>query len=139
VLQVVYGTSTTETTVASSTFTDTNLSASITPTSSTSTILVFVNQATKVSGNNSDIGANLRILRGSTEIYAPGLFAYLYVASTTGKEIRLNYPLVYRDSPATTSSITYKTQGRVIDPSNSGSSTYQLSATSSLLLMEIGA
>lgn len=139
VLQVVYGTSTTETTVASSTFTDTNLSASITPTSSSSTILIFVNQAVKVSGNNSDIGANLRILKGSTEIYSPGLMAYIYVASTTGKEIRVNYPLVYRDSPATTSSITYKTQGRVIDPSNSGSSSYQLSATSSLLLMEIGA
>ena len=44
VLQVVYATNASSKSVTSTTYTDTNLTASITPTSATSTILVFVNQ-----------------------------------------------------------------------------------------------
>ena len=140
VLQVVYGTSSTSTTVASTTYTDCGLSASITPTSASSTILIFVTQASAVSGNGSDLGVSIRLLRDSTAIHTPLLNQYMYVGARTGNELRIPNTMVYRDSPATTSSVTYKTQARLTDTVNSMSSTFQKdNAISSLTFLEIGA
>ena len=144
-MQVVYGTTTTETVVSSTTFTDTTLSATITPTSNTSTILIFVNQATYSSDNNADAGGTIRILRSTTSIFEPDPNGQNtnYINATGASETNLGIiiPLIYSDSPATTSSTTYKTQGRRYGAS--GSITFQNSGvsarTSTMLLMEIGA
>jgi hypothetical protein len=146
-LQVVYATTSTATTVATTTYTDTTLSATITPTSATSTILIFVNQGSYASDTNGDCGGKIQLLRGSTVVYEPDLSSglnsnYLGITPSSGSitetYLGLTMNLVYRDSPATTSSTTYKTQGRRYGAS--GNIVFQQSSSySSMLLMEIGA
>jgi hypothetical protein len=142
VLQVVYATTTTSTTVATTTYTDTTLQATITPTSASSTILIFVNQGSYSGDSNADSGGTIKILRGATDIFEPSTAGITtnYVAAGTVAEtnLGLTIPLVYRDSPATTSATTYKTQGRRYGAS--GNIIFQQSSgISSILLMEIGA
>jgi hypothetical protein len=49
-------------------------------------------------------------------------------------------PVMYLDSPSTTSATTYKIQGRVEITSSSGTSTWQHASTpSTITLLEIGA
>jgi hypothetical protein len=144
VLQVIQATSTTDTTVASTSFTDTTLSATITPTLASSKILILINQFYYFQRNNNEAGHSLKILRDSTDIYTtdgdPGSAGGFYGVGTTTLGVRGITALSYLDSPATTSSRTYKTQGKANDTSNSGLVRYQLSsATSVITLLEIGA
>ena len=109
VLQVINATYATQTTNSTGTYADTGLSASITPTSSSSKILVLVNQCGVAKGPGSaDQGVNFRLLRGASSILVFQQVAtynnsssYNYVGSVS---------TCYLDSPATTSSTTYKTQ-----------------------------
>jgi hypothetical protein len=109
VLQVVSATSTTTTTNSTSTFADTGLTATITPTSATSQILVLVtHNGCAKTGSNVDNSIGMRIMRGATSI------AVLTLADVyTGTNIALNAGAIagnFLDSPATTSATTYKTQ-----------------------------
>jgi hypothetical protein len=108
VLQVVQGTFATETSSSTSTFADTGLSASITPTSSTSKILVLMNHSVNYkSAASVDNSLSLRILRGGTNIVT--CVEYLgYTNTATLGFFSASY--AYLDSPATTSATTYKTQ-----------------------------
>jgi hypothetical protein len=142
ILQVVSGTYSTATTVASTTFTDTGLSLAITPTSATSKILVMVVQHYAYSRSAANQGVSLRVLRDSTAIFTPGAILADYSSATgaTAVEAYRLTPLTYVDSPATTSAITYKTQGKVDSTASSGTSTYQPgSGVSTITLFEIGA
>jgi hypothetical protein len=147
VLQVVSATTTTTTTVASTTWTDSGLSASITPSSTNSKVLVLVSQPTDigVSSADADIGGGTRLLRGSTAIFGDNSASGPYSAYlNTSSSVLLAYyyygTLTYLDSPSTTSSTTYKTQ---IAVNNTGSGeTIRAQAanrTASIILMEIGA
>ena len=139
VLQVVQASTTTQTTVASTNYTDTNLTATITPTSATSTILVMVSQRFYQTRQSTSSNTSLQIVRGATSVFnadqssnvgsgAPDVFLGGYTT------------LIYRDSPATTSATTYKTQGKVSNTANSGQILYQEnSAPSTITLLEIGA
>jgi hypothetical protein len=116
VLQVV---NTIYTTVVSSntsnTFIDSGLTLSITPSSSTSKILVTVNQATTAgNGGNSENQTVVTLLRGSTNLFSTlsastDDFFRIYTASSNST-ISTYVAFNYLDSPATTSSTTYKTQ-----------------------------
>jgi hypothetical protein len=149
VLQVVYATYATSKTVASTTFTDTDLSATITPTSATSTILIFVNQQGLSQRSGTQNGFGLRLLRGASAIYTPdnGVKygqSFLAVGLTSGSMNNMNLATMasfaYQDSPATTSSTTYKVQGATQTTADSGATTFQESASASnMVLMEIGA
>lgn len=145
VLQVVQGTTTTSTTIASTTFADTNLSATITPSSTSSKILIFINQQTYQSRLNVSTAMGLKILRGSTDVYvlAPNKYETfsLAVSPSINNLAGRNYVTgIYLDSPSSTSALTYKTQGVVPDTSSSGAVTFQEnSSTSTITLMEIGA
>ena len=140
VLQVVQATSTSTVTVSTNTYTDTGLSASITPTSATSKILVFVNQEIYTDRTGNYAGGGLKLIRGSTDIFTPitdGTGPYdLYTQFSTGgnASIAVRFPINYLDSPATTSSTTYKTQGR---PYNAG--IFYVQGTQLMILMEIAA
>ena len=142
VLQVVSATYATATTIATGTLTDTGLSLSITPTSATSKILIMVAQQVSHSRNGSESGVALRLMRDATVTYdiSTGGFRGFYIGSTSisqgGLQGVINFN--YLDNPATTSSITYKTQGRVYDASSSGTSSWN-NVTSVITLMEIGA
>lgn len=97
----------------SGTFVDvTGLSVSITPTSSSSKVLVAV---TIYAGNS---GANLNsfnLVRGSTNIAQPAADTYSASVNTSfqGSTDDQTATLVFLDSPATTSATTYKIQMKV--------------------------
>jgi len=147
VLQVIQASTSTATTIASTTYTDTTLSATITPTSATSKILVQVVQISLTKRNTNDTaGLGIRILRDSTSIFEPAPSKYessylgLNAGAATSMEMIVSVPLIYLDSPASTSALTYKTQGAVFTTNNSGSSTFQTNASiSTITLLEIGA
>ena len=134
VLQVVSATYSTFTTSTSATYADTGLTASITPTSSSSKILVIVNQNGVGKTGNQQV--SIRLFRGSTNIVQMGEDDGNTGTTTT------NYfgsvSTSYLDSPATTSSTTYKTQFRT--PSGGSAAYVQLgSAVSTITLLEIAA
>ena len=147
VLQVVQGTSTTETTVASTTFTDTTLSASITPSANTSKVLVMVTQNFQSYADAISSGGSVRLLRGATSVYSidnNGYNTYYITAGTLSSplssSIIIAISFMYLDSPATTSSTTYKTQTRTYSTANGRYSKAQVeSVQSNIILMEIGA
>jgi len=152
VLQVVQVVKTDAFSTTSTSFVDvTGMSASITPTSSSSKILVLFDIAIGAANGSSTIG---KILRNSTDIY---------IGDTAGSRPRVAFqldggggiqytvlrtPIFYLDSPATTSSTTYKLQiyntagsagtvNRVEQDRNTSS--YNVRTASSITLMEIAA
>jgi hypothetical protein len=136
VLQVVQGTSTTATTISGGP-TDTTLTATITPTSATSKILVIVNQFVYLYGGGGDSGFLLFILKNGSVVYN-NTGNSLYIAASSGSpDLIINYPITYLDSPATTSALTYKTQATA---TAGGTPTFQqYSNQSTITLMEISA
>jgi hypothetical protein len=142
VLQVVSVQTTTKVTIASTSLTDTGITASITPTSSTSKILVIIaaNAYGSASVDNTQVGAAL--LRGATTLQSwdTGKNFLVIVAGGTLGYIAANNSVVYLDSPATTSSITYKLQANTQSTANSRQVVFQEgSAPGTITLMEIGA
>lgn len=138
VLQVVNSTySTTASNTSGTNFADTNLSASITPSSTSSKVLIFVSQA-GVAKYNGNIGVQLRLLRGSTSLITfETIAAYDNTSGANDNNIG-TCSTTYLDSPATTSSITYKTQ--FARSAATGEALVQYSgATSTITLLEIGA
>lgn len=134
VLQVVNAQSTTPTAVNNSTtFSSLSLSASITPTSATSKILVLLS-VTGLSSNSAIAG--VKIQRNGSDIRTYGFVAHFN--STTG--MSHTNGMNYLDSPASTSALTYSVLGN----SNQGLTTFQYSdgagtQVSSITLMEIAA
>jgi hypothetical protein len=132
VLQVVNGTYGTETNNNTSTWIDTGLTASITPTKSSSKILVLINHAGS-GKDNSNTRLGLRLLRGATVLVQFEENA-AYSADAGGNFIG-GCSNCYYDSPATTSLTTYKTQQNSY--SNTSGSRTQQGGVSSITLMEI--
>jgi hypothetical protein len=136
VLQVVAAYTTTLVSNSTSTYADTTLTATITPSAATSKILVLVSQngVNKTAGNAIN-GVNLRLLRTSTTL---STFAvYQQYTATTLAQIGSS-SIAHLDSPSTTSATTYKTQ--FMNPNNTAAANVQLEGDqSSIILIEIGA
>ena len=116
VLQVVSAASTGGLDTTSQSFADLpGMTASITPTSATSKILItYVNHLYVTQMPNTDWqAACTNLLRDSTLIREEGTSGYPTGHSSDSTQDRyMDYQtIVYYDSPATTSSITYKLQG----------------------------
>ena len=144
VLQVVQAVISTQTVVASATMTNTNLTATITPSSATSKILVLISQSYAVERSTNTQGHRLELYRDATSVFLSGASTSasggIQLGATTSVVLYGLASFNYLDSPATTSAITYKTQGRVDTTANSGQVTYQIdSAKSTITLIEIGA
>jgi len=137
-LQVVAGSYSTATTISSTSYTDSGLSLSITPTSATSKILVLVAQQLRVTGGaDNDTAGGFQLVRGSTNIVTVGPSGYEAFASASTTQTRFVFNYSYLDSPATTSATTYKTQYRKF-----GTATVYAqdnAAPSQITLLEIGA
>ena len=137
VLQVVQGTTTSDTTVSSTTYTDTTLTASITPSSTSSKILVVVSQSTYASRASGSARIEFKLLKDSTSLQTFN-YASSVVTGASNTEMGNIIALSYLDSPATTSSVTYKTQGRVSTTNNGQEARFQVSSSpSTITLMEI--
>lgn len=107
VLQVVYATYATSTSTSATSFSDTGLTATITPTLNTSTIMIFVNHASNFTDNQSSSQQmNLRILRDSTNLYDVNFMYH----SPYQFNSNAGMTIIRKDSPATTSAVVYKTQ-----------------------------
>ena len=109
VLQVVNAHTGTQVTSNSATYADTTLTASITPSATSSKILVLVQQSFGKSG--ADTYGNIRVYRDSTEIggtIPARSIGYNQLSGANYIGIGLAYS--YQDSPSSTSSLTYKTQ-----------------------------
>jgi len=100
VIQVVQDTSTAFDTTTSATYVNTSLSGTITPTSSTSKILVMFSASAGVTGANACLN---RMLRGATPIWEAGV-------SYTGGIIFNASSFQILDTPATTTATTYTVQ-----------------------------
>lgn len=136
VLQVVNATYSTSTSTTSNTYIDSGLTATITPTSATSKILVFVNCAgVQKQAVDAGTGVNLRLLRNSTT-----LVTFAILAAYTGDVIANNVAsssTTYLDNPATTSATTYKVQ--IASGATGNAYINAQSDTSTITLMEIAA
>ena len=108
VLQVVQGATVTQVLNSTTTRADTGLTATITPQSATSKVLVLVNQVgcIKDSGNTQN-AIDLYLMRGATDIQR---VAQIGLYTGTDLQNRGSFSNAFLDSPATTSATTYKTQ-----------------------------
>ena len=106
VLQVVSATYGSQVSSSSSTFADTGLTASITPLFSTSKVLAIV-ALMGVGKETNNTAAQTNLVRGSTTLLTSTLTAFTgSTAANRGQSVSY----CYLDSPATTSSTTYKVQ-----------------------------
>lgn len=141
-LQMVSATYSTATTIATTTYTDTGLTATITPTLNTSKILVLITTNVYATRSANQMGVSVKILRDATSIFvsAVGEQADFDAGSLTAVEKFRTLSFSYVDSPATTSATTYKLQGAAQTTTNSGSTTWQKnSQVVTMTLLEIGA
>ena len=106
VLQVVHGTFSTQTSMSGATPTATGLTATITPTSSTSKI--FVQVCLPSNNNNSGANAFYSLYKNASLLQA---LAFFQITATAGNLFCLPYTAFYYDSPATTSATTYAIYG----------------------------
>ena len=132
VLQVVAGTHATEVSSSDSSYVTTNIDASITPSATSSKVLIIVNTSGRTT--NGGANGNYTVKRGSTDLDSTGN-GFARVRDGDGG-IFVNAPIVHLDSPNTTSSTTYtmfmKASGGTVFASVSDS-------PSEIILMEIGA
>jgi hypothetical protein len=148
VIQTVSTAKTDVFTTSSTSFVDvTGMSVSITPISTTSKIMVFCDVAV---GPASNAFAMFQLVRNSTEIYK-GTEAKTYVASHIvypaadgggDSNALLSTAMVFMDSPATTSAVTYKLQAKATSNTlgvNRRISSDDASLASSITVMEIKA
>jgi len=135
VLQVIQGTYATQVNSSSTSYADTGLTASITPSASTSKVLVIVSHAqVNKSAGNAGSAVSIKLLRGATDIYSA--FAAGYTNTTLSQNH--NVAFSYLDSPSSTSALTYKTQfANIAAVAEIGVQTNN--TTSTIILMEIGA
>ena len=145
VLQAVTATSTSATFAYNTTFIDSGLSASITPSATSSKILVFVTQHFIVRRSSSAFGGSITLYRGSTKLTndingSDPYKIHMNITGATYVEQQNDFNTTYLDSPNTTSATTYKTMigaaygnnSALMGVSNDGTASY-------ITLLEIGA
>ena len=138
-MQVVQSVTTSAVAITATSLTDTNISATITPTLATSKILVLIDAYVLISrAGNANIFTGAALKRGATTIYDRSNEAGVGGMIVSGVELSQNFCFNYLDSPATTSATTYKLQFEMEQAG--GTATFQRSSNpSSITLMEIGA
>ena len=119
ILQVVQVVHTATTSTTGITYTDTGLSASITPSSSSNKVLILVSQGYYITRSTDQARGGFRLLRGSTVLeqgpngssgQEPNGLGFSSANGPSVIQVTGRYNLHYYDSPSTTSSTTYKTQ-----------------------------
>ena len=139
VIQSVSATTTTTTSNTTTTFADTGLTASITI-SAGSKVLILVTQPFEMKQSSVKMRGDLRLMRGSTEIYGNSSHqSYMLENQTEDTKYLAQYvSLTFLDTGASTGSNTYKTQMRChAAADNSRIRVSDNSAPASITLMEI--
>ena len=133
VIQVVQGTYGTATTTSATSFTSTGLTASITPSSSTSKILIIASLAVDTSSNGEQ--AYFAVYRNSSTNLSGTVNGFGNAYATSSRVIGM-LATSYLDSPATTSSTTYTVYVR---SNGSNIIAFQGNSPAYITLMEIAA
>jgi hypothetical protein len=134
---VIQSVSSTNFETTSTSYADSLLSATITPTAATSKVLVLISQP-MTRQKTSDAGAGIKLLRGATDLYEHRWIMHMENASYMGHVYAFNY----LDSPATTSATTYKMQLKSMNSGLSVQTQSNIAAfvdNSTITLLEIGA
>jgi hypothetical protein len=131
VLQVIAGTHATEVSTTSSSYVTTNITASITPSATSSKILIIANTTGRKETAASN--GNYTIFKGASDLDGTGN-GFARLRDDAGG-LFCNAPIVHLDSPSTTSSTTYtmymkSSAGSVFSSTSNSPST--------IILMEIG-
>ena len=137
ILQVVNATYSTYTTSTSTTYADTGLTATITPSSATSNVLVIVTVAGVFRNiGNAGTGVTIQLVRTATGIGVLGVNVMRVETSIQNTGGNASGSIL--DAPATTSATTYKTQFKT---NNSGQTVgvQSDSSVSTMTLMEVSA
>jgi len=119
------------TTVSTATYTATGNTATITPSSATSKILVIVSQGNRKTNADSQTEVQSRLYRNGSAINTNVTYNTCYTNSSL--ELRLVNAITFLDSPATTSATTYTMYGSA----TAGSVSFDFFNTGSMTLMEI--
>jgi hypothetical protein len=139
VLQVVSTTYSTLTTTTSSTYQDSGLTLNITPSLSSSRVMIIGNVTMNIE-KATNTYAGIRLVRDSTAVWTADTSRQaigMSLPSNAGQLLGGVYPFSYVDSPATTSATTYKIQFAA-----EAGDTVRMQAqsgTSVITLLEIGA
>ena len=136
VLQVINAVVSTETVVSNDTFTDTGLTASITPSSTSSKILILACCTGLGKATNNTYG-KMKLLRGSTGIVENFEERLGNTSTTTANKVG-GVSCTYLDSPSSTSATSYKVQ-IMSGNDNAYMQMGNSSSKSTMTLMEIGA
>ena len=132
VIQVVSNNTTTNTSTTSSSYVAvTDLTQSITPSSTSSKILILVNM--NLFGSSNSTEGVITIYRNGSNLTGGSGFADMYTGSS---DYILQAPMMYLDNPSSTSSVTYA----IYIKRTQGSGTLQTSlrgTTNTITLMEI--
>ena len=143
ILQVVSASTTSTVSNTTETFADTGLSASINISAGSKVLILCVQHLdVQRSSGTGSCSCAIKLLRGSTDIFAPGNTKNVGIESSTDVQKILFLPLHYSflDTGASTGSNTYKLQGRVQSASQSARVRFQDDSNpSTMTLLEVGA
>jgi hypothetical protein len=144
--QVITDSDNANTVISSTTYTDTGLTASITPSSTSSKILVLVSQDYHIETTTSTNAAmgGFKVLRDSTTLHTGAddgnSFGIRFASGLDNNKVyNNNWHFSIVDSPSSTSSITYKTQARTYNTNSRFRLNNQINGTciSTITLMEV--
>ena len=129
--QVVNTTYSTLTSMDSSTFADTGITATITPSASSSTIHIFINIMGLQSAGTTNARMDFNIKRDSTEVAVSGANMWDQSGNVTIRNG--GFAMNMKDTPSSTSALVYKVQFKAVEGTcevqrdgNSGASTITL-------------
>ena len=136
--QVVTATHATQVNSTSTSFADSGLTCNITPSATTSKILVIVQQQLISDRDQSDCYSRLRLLRESTSLMEFNKAQWDEAGDEGATKSGSLNSLSILDSPSSSSQITYHTEFAAGQTSNNGTSRCQHNnETSTMILMEI--
>tara|TARA_A100001015_G_scaffold69413_2_gene76880 strand:- start:1221 stop:1733 length:513 start_codon:yes stop_codon:yes gene_type:complete len=137
--QIIQATTDTAANVASTSYTDTGLTVNITPTASTSKVLVEVNQSIVTDIDTNLANSKLQLRRDSTSVITfGGNVARIEAGSVSAVKFGNLTTFSFLDSPSTTSQVTYSTRGAISSTSNNGTARFQNSSVFSVItVMEV--
>ena len=143
ILQVVQASTTTYTaTTSTSSYVDSTLSGSITPTAAGSKILIQVSQSVNLSVSSYNGGIYMQLVRDSTAIYTPPTMSFYFFFGGGNNSVTTmhRWNFLYLDSPSYSlgDTITYKTQQKAYtDAATTSARTQPSSDPSYITLTEI--
>lgn len=127
ILQVVSAASSSTFSTSSGTYVDlTGVTVSITPSNTTSKVLIFLNTP-DVTTNTNASSVFIRLVRDSTALHIPSILGF------TNSGYNGNQNIIFMDSPSTTSAKTYKAQ---VQTNSGATGTWN---RTSIIVMEVSA